>query len=296
MELPDRLILLERRILKAAGGDFLAALDEIRVILAGESPDIRRALLDLVAPRVDMVLLSGALAGYDLGVEDAQRLARLAKADPIKFKKATAAMLSAQLLGDLGSMTAELALALVRARRLAASGADPALVMAPLFQAGNKLKIAASSAAHAAASEGVIAYADAEGVPVVWVAERDACLHCLRYAGEYADRGEFKTGLTYGKKAQPPRPGSGDFTSAPLHPRCRCYLEPLYSVEYAAALRREADRSVLRGFSLPSESEKARLEAAARLVSGGVSAPASVIAYAKRAVASGEFPTRKVPA
>ncbi|MEI5603996.1 hypothetical protein, partial [Streptomyces brasiliscabiei] len=79
------------------------------------------------------------------------------------------------------------------------------------------------------------------------------------------------------------------------HPRCRCELEPLVSREYADALRREADRSVLRGFSLESEPMRVRVEAAERLLARGVDAPKSVIAYARRAVKRGEFDTRGRP-
>lgn len=76
---------------------------------------------------------------------------------------------------------------------------------------------------------------------------------------------------------------------------CRCTVEPLRSREYAEALRREADRSVLRGFSLESESMKTRIEAADRLVKRGVDAPKSVVAFARRAVKAGAFPTRGRP-
>lgn len=76
---------------------------------------------------------------------------------------------------------------------------------------------------------------------------------------------------------------------------CRCTIEPLVSREYADALRREADRSVLRGFSLESEPMRVRVEAAERLLARGVDAPKSVIAYARRAVKRGEFGTRGRP-
>jgi hypothetical protein len=38
-----------------------------------------------------------------------------------------------------------------------------------------------------------------------------------------------------------------------------------------------------------------RIDAAERLIADGVDAPKSVIAYAKRAVTAGEFPTRGRP-
>jgi hypothetical protein len=51
----------------------------------------------------------------------------------------------------------------------------------------------------------------------------------------------------------------------------------------------------LRGFSLESESMKTRVDAADRLVKRGVEAPKSVVAFARRAVKAGEFPTRGRP-
>lgn len=76
---------------------------------------------------------------------------------------------------------------------------------------------------------------------------------------------------------------------------CRCEVEPLRSQEYADALRREADRSVLRGFSLESESMKTRIEAAEDLLDRDPDAPRSVIEFARDAVDEGRFPTRGRP-
>ena len=88
---------------------------------------------------------------------------------------------------------------------------------------------------------------------------------------------------------------TGPWKYPPAHPNCRCTVEPLNAPEYAAALRREADRSVLRGFSLESESMGTRVDAARRLIDRGVDAPKTVVAFARRAVRAGEFPTRGRP-
>jgi len=69
---------------------------------------------------------------------------------------------------------------------------------------------------------------------------------------------------------------------------CRCHLEA-QDDDVAAALKREADRSILRGFALESESERARLDAAERLLASGVRAPASVKRYAETAINRGGF-------
>jgi len=62
------------------------------------------------------------------------------------------------------------------------------------------------------------------------------------------------------------------------------------------ALKREARRSVARGFSLPSESEAQRLAATDRLLREGAGLPKTVEAAARRAVDRGGYPRgRKVP-
>lgn len=108
---------------------------------------------------------------------------------------------------------------------------------------------------------------------VLWVAERDACASCLAYSGQYKPAGtatSFPDGLTYGDT--PVKPFGGSLPAPPLHPHCRCQLTP-YSPSWGPglpdALKREAERSVLRGWALPSESATARARAARRLLADG---------------------------
>ncbi|MGH3992316.1 MAG: hypothetical protein ACRDSN_07590 [Pseudonocardiaceae bacterium] len=146
-----------------------------------------------------------------------------------------------------------------------------------------------------AAATGVGDVARATGSQLVWIAERDACVHCLAYAGVTTIGAVFPTGLTFGDRPLIP---PGPLVGPPLHPHCRCALQVLGPSDTAvtAALKREAKRSVLRGFSLESESQAARLRAAARLLANGSGLPKSVEEYAGRAVRSGEFPRgREVP-
>ncbi|WP_369672043.1 hypothetical protein, partial [Enterococcus faecium] len=181
---------------------------------------------------------------------------------------------------------------LAKARKLARAGADVATVLAPVFKASNVLQRDVTTLVNHAGNKGTAAVADAVGLSTVWVAETNACVECLAYSGRISKPGKpFPGGLTYGAKSYHPDP----VDVPPLHPRCRCELEPLVSREYADALRREADRSVLRGFSLESEPMRVRVEAAERLLARGVDAPKSVIAYARRAVKRGEFGTRGRP-
>lgn len=145
-----------------------------------------------------------------------------------------------------------------------------------------------------ALAAGTTEVATSTGVSRLWVGERDACVHCLAYVGHVATSGDpFPAGLTFGAKplAREPVP------DPPLHPRCRCRIR-LWSSEWDApgtstpdALKREALRSVLRGWSLPSESERTRLDAAERLLKrGGLDMPKSVQDYARRSLKAGHFP------
>ena len=130
-------------------------------------------------------------------------------------------------------------------------------------------------------------------MPTVWVAETNACVRCLKYSGRVAPvGGTFPGGLTYGR---PRAATNGPLKHPPLHPHCRCTVEPLRSREYAASLRREADRSVARGFSLESESMGTRIDAAERLLKTDPNLPKTVVQYAERAVRRGEFTTRGRP-
>lgn len=125
---------------------------------------------------------------------------------------------------------------------------------------------------------------------VIWVAERDACVHCIGLAGMTAAFGQ-------------PFPAESRFTEKqlnwagyngrpPRHPNCRCRLIAWDGTDQTTeALKREAERSVARGWSLPSESNAARLRALDRLLrDGALRLPPSVVRRARRALAHGGFP------
>ena len=157
-----------------------------------------------------------------------------------------------------------------------------------------------NTAVNLAAHDAAVEY----GADLLWMAERDACVVCLALAGSVVAADEdFDADATFGDK---PTAWWRDDDTGPLrpprHPRCRCRCEPWLghsgppgSLSLPDALKREAQRSVLRGWSLPSESESVRVRAADRLLKRGSSLPKSVRAYARRAVEKGRFPTRTVP-
>ena len=110
-------------------------------------------------------------------------------------------------------------------------------VLGPLTKSAADMRGAASYAVHLSANEATVSAAAQVEAKVVFVPERDACLECTEMAGATGD----------------------DIELPPLHPHCRCEVQPYDDEDVPKALKREAVRSVLRGFSLPSESEAARL-------------------------------------
>lgn len=126
----------------------------------------------------------------------------------------------------------------------------------------------------------------------VWVPERDACVHCLAYAGIARGNKGFPGGLTYGDKPL----GNERVENPPLHPNCRCELRVVSksNKDIQDGLIREAQRSIVRGFSLDSESESLRLRATKRLLGKGVQLPASVKKYGQRSVDTGTYQRGRV--
>jgi hypothetical protein len=151
-----------------------------------------------------------------------------------------------------------------------------------------------------AVQEGLTAGIRAIGAQKLWISERDACVSCAAYAGLLADvDADFPAGLSW----DPAQRGRGESLPAPpLHPNCRCRCVA-WKPEWASdgipslpdALRREARRSIARGWSLPTESGAARIRAARELLATGANLPKSVEEFAAHAVAAGRFANRTVP-
>lgn len=188
--------------------------------------------------------------------------------------------------------------------------ADPKTIMvviSKLNEAGNLAERDTRWAVNAGYNQSFRDAADRQGIPVVWVAEEDACLHCLAYSGEVAQPGApFPKDLTYylgpnGERKPLRQPPGLVLWGPPLHPNCRCDLE-LYlgsqgypvapwereETTIAQALKREAQRSVLRGVA-GHESQPALVRAASALLSRGTSLPVTVQRRARRAIKAGRF-------
>lgn len=189
-------------------------------------------------------------------------------------------------------------------------------------QAATSLEKTTAQVVATAHNDSIQSVAAAKGARLLWVAEPDACVVCLALSGHLADpnTGEwFDEEATFGKPGSAMRvwPPGQPLKGPPRHPHCRCVPElwfgaslpvghpgetSLYNapdlaaqVDLPAALRREAKRSVLYGWSLPSESGTVRLKAAERLLAKGAGLPKSVEERARKAVKAGKFDNRIHP-
>lgn len=142
------------------------------------------------------------------------------------------------------------------------------------------------------------------GEQLLWIAERDACVVCLALAGHTSDpnAGEgFDEFATFGPYTPPSIwPPGMPLMRPPRHPHCRCQVcvwlgSAPGQPSLPERLRHEAQRSILKGWSLPSESNRVRLRAAGQLLASGSSVPRSVQEEAGRAIARGSFTSRSVP-
>jgi len=199
----------------------------------------------------------------------------------------------------------DLGLAAVEIRRSDGAATDELIVkmQRPAGRAGAAVREAANATINAGAQDA----ARVADVPLVWVAERDACLTCLALSGQVAAPGGMFADLTFDD--QPLRWSGWSGGPPPRHPRCRCRAWPydggppvlarsVSGAGYSTALAREARRSVARGWS-GSAGLQRRLRAAERMIGQGTAAlPRTVVDRARRDVARGEFSdrhARKVP-
>lgn len=159
--------------------------------------------------------------------------------------------------------------------------------VAPVLQNPAKAEAAVTWAVNNASNSAVSKLSLKMGETMVWIGERNGCIHCQAYNGVRSTKTGFPKDLTFG--AKPLNQPGKTLPHPPLHPHCRCSVEPGITDEYADALKREAVRSVLKGFKMDSESEKVRIDAAKRLLDQDPVAPASVKKYATKAIKKGKF-------
>lgn len=248
---------------------------------------IARTVAELDTSDVADPIRRAVLEALDMGMADAARRARVAV--PERPTPSSTVMLTAIKAPERATEELERAAEMIRQAETPDDLQD-AFIRAR--RAVSRTEAAARFAVNRALSEGTQHVADLHRLSRVWIPERDACVHCLAYAGEVAGPGEaFRGGLTFGAK---PLTAAGDHVDCPLHPNCRCrvqvYAVGVDSPDFPAALKREALRSVLRGWSLASESPRVRLQAAERALKHASRMPKSVQDYARSAIKRGAFP------
>lgn len=184
---------------------------------------------------------------------------------------------------------------------------------APARAAASTVEGAVRTVVNERLNAGIGAVADYLGGDKLWVSERNSCLTCAALSGTLADsEGLFDVDATFGAKPIAWLPEFG-LVGPPRHPRCRCRITPWIpdqpsppgGVDLPMALRREAERSVLRGFALPSESGSERTRAADRLLTtissrhgvapSGWQVPRSVRTSTEKRIKKGTFGVTPFP-
>ena len=243
-----------------------------------------------VPPGIDQAALAGVMDAYKIGLKIARQGSDVDILPPTEVSK-----------DSVRAVTGMSERAQDAVRQVKTKLEDPTVVstfegllgaIKPVVESPQKMEMAQTFALNNAKNQAIADVAKETGESLTFVPERDACVHCTRYAGEVAGPNGFPKGLTFGKK---PLENKGHFSAPPLHPHCRCDVEIGLTPEYRQALKREAVRSILRGTKLPSESERVRVEAAAALLEKDPVAPESVKKYSKKMIKKfeEEHPKRK---
>ena len=140
---------------------------------------------------------------------------------------------------------------------------------------------------------GTAAVAREAGHRLLWVAERNACLHCLAHAGWVVEPGAVFPPVSFDPRDTRTRA----VPWPPLHPNCRCQVRP-YSgpagrpdpdrsrVDPAARLAAEARRTVVYQWT-DYASGPAAARAAEALLAAGADLPTTVERRARAALRSG---------
>lgn len=290
---------------------WVAAFGAVDAAATG-GPALRRILATVRAAvrRILQTLMPRAVAALNGSLPDALALGARQHADwlaaatgrhhrpfPVRASRRlrdTAAGL-ADVLGELRDRALVL-LAAARVRRWSDVAAGIGAAQGATGATRRQIALTVGQAVNAAGERAVAA----AGADKLWVAERDACVTCAAYAGLIAPAdGSFPAGLSW----DPRQRGRSDaLATPPKHPWCRCRVVAWRSswlppgvASLPEALRREAERSIARGWSMSTESRAARLRAAAELLHSGSRLPRSVQRAAQDAVRAGHFPARTVP-
>ncbi len=293
-------------------------------------------------------LLDYARRAQALGVEQAFREAGVEPHDlPLRLDLATHSYAAGVVSNARDKL--DVAQALAGTFRRGTFNQTVMATLAPAQQAANVIDRAARTITNERLNEGISAVTSDLGGVELWVAERNACVHCLALSGHFqGEDGLFDAELTFATKPLSWVPDGG-LTGPPRHPNCRCRITPWFghdtegaesithdwagaiaeaqangdvvaeqaahkaaaaarqsaAYDFPRALRREAERSVLKGWGLPTEPSSVRTRAADQLLTqvnqragfspSGWKVPASVKQQTKSRLTKGTFGTTPFP-
>jgi hypothetical protein len=280
----DGIVRQAARLLR--GRDLRRAVDEVALYVAHTTP-----------PNPNTVLIEGARQALELGARQARQSIGARRLAPTELPQHMV-----ELAHDVGTRLRyrwdDTYRALVNGRDIE-SLRDVTRALAPLGGGVTDAETGARWITNASLNQALHDTAAHHDCQLIWFAEPDACLTCLALAGEVVQCDEdFDRSLTF-DRAPLPWYSSGGVLRPPRHPRCRCRAEPYRPGDWdettagmslVALLKRDAERSVLRGWA--GASEPRRLDAADRLLQAGSVLPAHVQDIARRAVERGNFTTR----
>lgn len=321
---------------KQTGQSFARLMEDVATELANITVDPAQTLLDYAG------------RAQALGIEQAFREAGVEPHDlPLRVDLGT----HVYVAGVVSNAREKLdkARALAGTSRRGTFNQTVMMALAPAQQAANVIDRAARTITNEKVNEGIQAVTSDLGGTPLWIAERDACVHCLAQAGHLAGAdGTFDADRTFGSTPLAWAPEDG-LTGPPRHPNCRCRTTPWFGHDTAgaesithdwagaiaeaqangdvvaeqaahqaaaaarqsaafdlpAALRREAERSILKGWALPTELSSVRMKAADQLLAqvasragfspSGWKVPASVKQQAKSRLTKGTFGVTPFP-
>jgi hypothetical protein len=306
-ETPDEetLAFEEAVLAEVAGSVSKALLELIRTILVtfagsragagGElSEEQSRILGEALASRIRAFhwdpmrtqLARAAVEAHALGVE------RAARRFPAPADRRKAARTKTPKKREVSDVDASLRAVLREAETLARQGIRTETevnVLASKVKAGKaRIEGAARSVANEGINSGTLDVARTMKLNVMWIAERNACLHCLAHAGWVVKPGDPFPGVSFDPEAK----NIPAVATCPLHPNCRCQLRTTTSkagkpdtnrssLDPGARLAAEARRSVVYQWT-EYASSPAMARAAEALLNAGAGLPDSVERRARR--------------
>jgi hypothetical protein len=267
----------------------LTSLEALTITLGGPLSDeqakefgagIAKRIQSLTWDEMRPALGEAAIEAHRLGVQRAAD--RFAAPDEQAKARATKSPRRRKTIPIDANLRADLRAATKLARAGVKTATDAAAVAGKVKRAKQRAEGAARWTANEGINAGTSDVARKMGLRLVWIAERNACLHCLAHAGYVVEPGGLFPGLSFDPEAS----NIPAVEFPPLHPNCRCQTRTTdapagaaprdrSSLNPAARLAAEARRSVVYQWT-EYASSPAMLRAAEALLAAGADLPVSV--------------------